>query len=273
MNIFTAPSPIYQDSQNPPFPGLFDLSILPGTGDKRLLQYTTKVDGVLTIHQELAGLTEVTLKPGTGLHTLNVSRDTGATLLSFVGDRGGGLLWKSDIIRPNPSEPRLRLSLPSGHAQVGVGCRFLYRAQDKELIGQALVTVYGPSGDQIHYLELGEFKLASGFFDVTFAEIGRARATAVVLPNLEDLEPQVDTLDFEVKPNTGLTLELWWEDPVKRTLAWRSNGFSEVYLMIGNSKTQLPTSEGVFGAFPFLIDPVSIVGVTEWGESRTVHLK
>ncbi|MDR2301695.1 MAG: hypothetical protein LBF38_06615 [Deltaproteobacteria bacterium] len=271
MNIFKKLN-FFDEAPRNPLPNRIEITITPGSGDFHIIQYISRVNGVFTISRELTPPEEIPIKAGTGLLTVEISENTGAAFVSFANNRGD-ILHKSELITPKVRAPRIHLSMPSGNPQVGVEYRILYRLENKDLLRQASINVTSPLGDNLLSRELDGNDLSSGCLDLFFIEVGLARVSCVVLPNDDDLEPQLLNKDLEIEPNAGLSLDLWWDNPAKRTLAWKSKGYRDLYLLIGNSKAPLPAEEGVIGSFPFLLDAVAIVGTTQWGQSDTVNLE
>jgi hypothetical protein len=265
--------PIFKDEQEAQSPGLIEVNITRGSRENMyLLDYTARLNGKFEISHELSETEEFVVRPGTGLKTIEVSRETGATLVSFSNENGD-LLYKSKVIMPDIRHPKIILSLPEQKiAETGVLYRILYRLENKDLIGQGSVSIFSPSGENLLVYELGSTKYSSGYVDCVFREPGQARAESVVLPTQDDLEPQTQQIIFNVEKNSGLVLQIYWQDQVKRSLAWRSKGYQDIFLTIGNTKTPLPTNEGVLGSFPLIFETVGLLGTTAWGETNTVSL-
>jgi hypothetical protein len=270
MNIFKKLS-FFDEIQDRPLPSRIEIIITPGLGNSYIIQYISRVNGIFTISRELTPPEAIPIKAGTGLLTMEISDHTGSAFVSFANLRGD-ILYKSDLISPKVKSPRMSLSAPSGNPQVGVEYQILYHLENKELLRRASINVTTPMGEELLGLELDRNNLSSGCLNLLFTEVGLAKVIGVVLPNNDDLEPQLMSMNLEVEPNAGLSLDIWWDNPIKRTLAWKSKGYHQLYLIIGNSKAPLPADEGVIGSFPFLLDAVSLVGTTEWGQSDTVNL-
>jgi hypothetical protein len=271
MRLF---KPVYFDDEilptERPAPADFSVSLGLG-GPTKLLNYRTSIAGTLLVDRENSGRIELPLAPGAGMLRFDVTRDTGKTKLTYVDDRRIPL-W-SEELSPPPSFPNVTLAMPSSPIEAGAKTFFTFHLENIDLVETCEISFFGPSGKAIdsRLLVGQEQPPPNGAFEIVFPEAGKGRAQAILLPNQPDIEPITRELAFQIVPNSGLSLSLFWVDPFSRLLGWKSTGYKKVQLIFGTSVNNLP-AEGYIHRFPLTRHELTLHGLTEWGKHDIVAL-